>query len=95
MKKGAPSAESGNKLTPEKRKEIETAYARRDMNFLRQCFASNNAAVSEYAERFVEQLVELMRSERDRSEHLSLKKKLSVPDETETDQAEAQAKEGF
>ena len=59
MKKGAPSAESSSKLTPDKRKEIDAAYARRDMDFLRQCFASNNAAVSEYSERLVEQLVEL------------------------------------
>lgn len=95
MKKGAPSAESSSKLTPDKRKEIDAAYARRDMDFLRQCFASNNAAVSEYSERLVEQLVELMRSERDRSDHFSFKKKLAVSDESETEQAEPHVKEEF
>jgi hypothetical protein len=95
MKKAAPSAPTDNKLTPEKRKEIEAAYARRDLDYLRQCFASNNTAVSAYSERFVEQLVEVMRSERDRDDHFSFKKKLAVPDEAEAEQADPQVKEEF
>jgi len=75
-----------NHLTAEKRKEIEAACARRDLEFLRQAFASNNQAVSEYAERFLEQVVEQMRSERDRNDAFFLKKKLSSeePDEEPT-----------
>lgn len=69
-----------NQLTAEKRKEIEAACARRDLEFLRQAFASNNQAVSEYAERFLEQVVEQMRSERDRNDAFFLKKKLSSED---------------
>lgn len=89
MKKIATSAEQDNKLTPEKRKEMEAAYARRDLEFLRQQLASDNLAVSELAERFVERLLEQLRSERDRSDAFSLKKKFSVADKSETDQPEA------
>jgi hypothetical protein len=96
MKKAVLPDATENKLTPEKRREIEAAYARRDMEFLRQSFASTNPAVSEYAERFVEQLVELTRSERDRSDNFSLKKKLSTWDQAETDeQATPSASEEF
>lgn len=87
MNKIATPAEQ-NKLTPEKRKEMEAAYARRDLEFLRQQLASDNLAVSELAERFVEQLVEQIRSERDRSDAFSMKKKLSVTDEPVADQTE-------
>jgi hypothetical protein len=89
MKKTATPPEQETRLTPEKRKEMESAYARRDLEFLRQQLASNNLAVSELAERFMEQLLEQIRSERDRSDAFSLKKKISATGEPEADSAEA------
>jgi thioesterase domain-containing protein len=88
--KAPPKDES--KLTPEMRKEIEAACARRDVEFLRQSFASNNQAVSEYAERFLEQVVEQMRSERDHNDALFIKKKLSPSGEAEPEQNDAETK---
>lgn len=88
MKKTATPPEQETRLTPEKRKEMEAAYACRDLEFLRQQFASDNLAVSELAERFVEQLLEQIRSERDRSDAFSLKKKISATGESEADAAE-------
>ncbi|HWF38810.1 MAG TPA: hypothetical protein VG322_09840 [Candidatus Acidoferrales bacterium] len=88
MKKTATPLEQETRLTPEKRKEMEAAYARRDLEFLRQQLASDNLAVSELAERFVEQLLEQIRSERDRSEAFSLKKRISASGEPEVDPVE-------
>jgi hypothetical protein len=79
-----------NQLTQEKRKEIEDARARGDLEFLRQAFASNNQAVSEYAERFLEQVIEQMRSDRDRSDAFLLKKKISASSEPEPEQDQDQ-----
>ena len=93
MKKIAPPLVQENKLTPEKRKEMEAAYARRDLEFLRQQLAGSNLAVSELAERFVEQLLEQIRSERDRSDAFSMKKKISATDESEIDQNETAAEQ--
>lgn len=76
-------------LTPEKRKAIEDACARHDLEFLRESFASNNPAVSEYAERFLEKVVEQMRSERDRNDAFFIKQKISSeepePERTDTE----------
>lgn len=80
----AERPKEANQLTQEKRKEIEDARARGDLEFLRKAFASNNQAVSEYAERFLEQVIEQMRSERDRNDAFLLKKKLSSPSEPES-----------
>ena len=68
MKQKAPPPPPDHQLTPEMRKQIEDACARRDLEFLRKSFASNNPRVSEYAERFLEQAVEMLRSERDRND---------------------------
>jgi hypothetical protein len=81
-----------NHLTLEKRREIEVAYARRDLEFLRQCFAGSNQAVSECAERYLDQLLEQIRSERDRNDAFLQKKHLSVDGESEAEQSDTETK---
>ena len=89
MKK-QPSARptEDHRLTPERRKEIEQAYARKDVELLRQAFAANNRGVSAYAERFLEKVLEEIRSERDRSDAFQLKKNFPPSGETEPTDAE-------
>ena len=87
-----PPAKEENVLTAEKRKAIEDARARHDLEFLRAAFASNNQAVSEYAERFLEQVVEQMRSERDRTDAFFIKQKLSSSGEPEPEQTDSESK---
>ncbi len=90
VKQAPPQPKEENRLTREKRREIEAAYARRDLEFLRQCFAGSNQAVSECAERYLEQLLEEIRSERDRSDAFTQKKNFSVADESEEDQSDTE-----
>ena len=71
-------------LSPERRCEIEAAYVRKDVDALRQSFASNDEAISEYAERLLEQALDEIRSERDRKDALFLKTKPSLPFELDS-----------
>ena len=82
-----------NQLTLEKRKEIEAAYARRDIEFLRQCFAGSNQGASECAERYLERLLEEIRSERDRSDAFFQKKSFSVSGEPDPEQSDTETKQ--
>ena len=93
VKQAPPQPKEENHLTREKRREIEAAYARRDLEFLRQCFAGSNQAVSECAERYLEQLLEEIRSERDRSDAFTQKKNFSVAGESEEDQSDPEPKQ--
>lgn len=86
-----PAPKEENILTAEKRKAIEDACARHDLEFLRESFASNNQAVSEYAERFLEQVVEQMRSERDRNDAFFIKQKISS-EEPEAERTDTEIK---
>lgn len=81
-----------NQLTSERRKEIEAAYARREVDFLRQAFAGNNKGVSECAERFLEKALEEIRSERDRTDAFQLKKNSPPSGELEETDANRQTK---
>jgi hypothetical protein len=91
MKQTGSRPSQEDRLTLERRKEIEAAYARRDLEFLRQALATDNQEVSEYAERFLEKALEQIRSERDRSEAFLRKKNLSVSDHPEESEASGES----